>query len=106
MQPTEETPPAIPAQMETPAGKQTVDEILAQFYAGKEQEKPLNIITGRDENGTVYVRFSRAVPALAFRLEQAREFHRALGLEIANATRDLRAFNQAAQKAKGNKKKK
>ncbi len=102
---TEETTPAAPARMEAPAGKQTVDEILAEFYQGKEQEKPLHIMTGRDENGTVYVRFSRPVPALAFRLEQAREFHRALGLEIANATKAMREFHQAAQKAKRNKKK-
>lgn len=104
MQKIEEKPPATPARMEAPAGKQTIDEILAEFYQG--EEKPLNIITGRDENGTVYVRFSRPVPALAFRLEQARQFHQALGVEIANATKDIRAKNQAKQKAqKGQKKK-
>jgi len=104
LQPTDT---ATPANVETPAGKQTIDQILTEFYANQNGgQQPVHIITGRnEETGVITIRFSRPIPALAFTLDQAREFVKAVKLEIIHTARSKRATNQAKIKAKKSKKK-
>lgn len=77
--------------------------ILEEFYRRQNSDEPVHIMTGRDDNNLIYLRVSRPLPALIMDLDKARELVRALGVEIANGTKEVRQKNQAALKAKPEK---